>query len=106
MCIRDRSSYLFEEPENLLKQELREPAIYNSITVSYTHLFQGPLIYIDSVTKYPTSLGLRLLTDAESGFEWNKVLALSVVTLIPSLVVFFAAQDPFVAGIAAGGVKG
>lgn len=27
----DPSSYLFEEPENLLKQELREPAIYNSI---------------------------------------------------------------------------
>ena len=27
----DTSSYLFEEPENLLKQELREPAIYNSI---------------------------------------------------------------------------
>ena len=27
----DRTSYLFEEPENLLKQELREPAIYNSI---------------------------------------------------------------------------
>ena len=25
------SAYLFEEPENLLKQELREPAIYNSI---------------------------------------------------------------------------
>ncbi len=27
----DRSGYLFEEPENLLKQELREPAIYNSV---------------------------------------------------------------------------
>lgn len=27
----DRSGYLFEEPENLLKQELREPAVYNSI---------------------------------------------------------------------------
>lgn len=27
----DTSSYLFEEPENLLKQELREPAVYNSI---------------------------------------------------------------------------
>ena len=25
------ASYLFEEPENLLKQELREPAIYNSV---------------------------------------------------------------------------
>ena len=27
----DTSSYLFEEPENLLKQELREPQIYNAI---------------------------------------------------------------------------
>ncbi len=27
----DTASYLFEEPENLLKQELREPAVYNAI---------------------------------------------------------------------------
>lgn len=27
----ERSSYLYEEPENLLKQELREPALYNTI---------------------------------------------------------------------------
>ena len=27
----DRSGYLYEEPENLLKQELREPAVYNAI---------------------------------------------------------------------------
>ena len=27
----DSSAYLFEEPENLLRQELREPAVYNSI---------------------------------------------------------------------------
>ena len=46
------------------------------------------------------------MTDAETGFEWNKVLALSVITLLPSLIVFFLAQDQFVDGIAAGGVKG
>ena len=28
------SAYLFEEPENLLKQELREPAVYNSIAAT------------------------------------------------------------------------
>ena len=27
----DRSSYLYEEPANCWKQELREPAIYNAI---------------------------------------------------------------------------
>lgn len=30
----ERSSYLYEEPGNLLKQELREPAIYNAIIKS------------------------------------------------------------------------
>jgi len=30
-CILDTRSYLFEEPKNLLQQEVREPAIYNAI---------------------------------------------------------------------------
>lgn len=47
-----------------------------------------------------------MIMDTESGFDWNKTLALSVITLIPSLVIFFLAQDQFVEGIAAGGVKG
>lgn len=33
----DSSSYLFEEPENLLKQELREPALYNSIITAIAY---------------------------------------------------------------------
>ena len=33
----DTSSYLFEEPENLLKQDLREPAMYNSILTAMAH---------------------------------------------------------------------
>lgn len=68
--------------------------------------FMGPLIYVNSVQKFPASLGLRLFMDAESGFEWNRVLALSIVTILPSLIVFFLAQDQFVEGISAGGVKG
>lgn len=68
--------------------------------------FQGPLIYINTVSKYPASLGLRLIADSETGFEWNKILALSVISILPTLIVFFMAQDQFVEGIAAGGVKG
>ena len=68
--------------------------------------FQGPLIYVNTTSKYTASLGLRIIADSESGFEWNQVLALSVITIIPTLMVFFAAQDQFVEGIAAGGVKG
>ena len=68
--------------------------------------FQGPLIYINTVSKYPATLGLKLIQDAETGIEWNKVLALSVISIIPTLVVFFLAQRQFIDGIAMGGVKG
>ena len=68
--------------------------------------FMGPLIYVNTVAKYPVSIFLRMSMDAEVGFEWNRVLAMSLLAIIPSLVVFFAAQNPFVDGIAAGGVKG
>ena len=68
--------------------------------------FMGPLIYVNTVAKYPVSIFLRMSMDAEVGFEWNRVLAMSLLAIIPSLVVFFAAQNLFVDGIAAGGVKG
>lgn len=68
--------------------------------------FQGPLIYINTVAKYPATLGLKLIQDSETGIEWNKVLALSVVSIIPTLTVFFLAQRQFIDGIAMGGVKG
>jgi oligogalacturonide transport system permease protein len=68
--------------------------------------FMGPLIYVKTVAKYPASLGLRLSMDADVGFEWNKVLAMSIITLLPSLIVFFLAQNQFVEGITAGSIKG
>ena len=68
--------------------------------------FMGPLIYVNTVAKFPVSIFLRMSMDAEVGFEWNRVLAMSLLAIIPSLVVFFSAQNSFVDGIAAGGVKG
>lgn len=68
--------------------------------------FMGPLIYVNTVSKYPVSIFLRMSMDADVGFEWNRVLAMSLIAILPSLAVFFAAQNSFVDGIAAGGVKG
>lgn len=68
--------------------------------------FLGPLIYISSVEKYPVSLALKLSIDTTEAFAWNQILAMSVLTLIPSLTVFFVAQKYFIEGISTGGVKG
>ena len=68
--------------------------------------FLGPLIYISSVEKYPVSLALKLSIDTTEAFAWNQILAMSVLALTPSLVVFFMAQKYFIEGISTGGVKG
>ncbi len=68
--------------------------------------FQGPLIYIADMTKYTNSIYLRMSMDGDTGFQWNRILAMSLISIIPSLIVFFMAQDSFIDGIAGGGVKG
>lgn len=68
--------------------------------------FLGPLIYLSSVENYPVSLALKLSIDTTEAFEWNRILAMSVLTLAPSLMVFFVSQKYFIEGISTGGVKG
>ncbi|MGN0408088.1 MAG: carbohydrate ABC transporter permease [Bacteroides sp.] len=68
--------------------------------------FMGPLLYVKTPANYPAAIFVKLSMDADNGFEWNRVLATSLISIAPSLVVFFLAQDQFVEGIAAGGVKG
>ena len=66
----------------------------------------GPLLYVQTPSKYPMSIFVKLSMDADSGFNWNRILALSLISIIPQLVVFFCAQDAFIDGISAGAVKG
>ena len=68
--------------------------------------YMGPLHYVQTHTKNPMSLFVKLSMDADSGFNWNRILALSLISIIPQLVVFFCAQDAFIDGISAGAVKG
>ncbi len=68
--------------------------------------FMGPLLYVKTPANYPAAIFVKLSMDADTGFSWNRVLATSLISIVPSLAVFFMAQDQFVEGISAGGVKG
>ena len=69
--------------------------------------FLNPLIMISSVEKYPLSLILRLSADSTGdGYEQCKIIAMSVIGLVPSIAVFAAAQKKFISGITAGGLSG
>ena len=87
----------------VLKPAIVSCALFQFMWVSND--FMGPLLYVQSNESYPVSIFLKMSMD-ETGFEWNKILAMSIISIIPSLLVFFLAQDSFVEGIVSGGVKG
>ena len=66
----------------------------------------NPMIYINSVKKYNVMQGLRMSMDSSSGISWGPIMALSLITILPCIVVFFLAQRYFVEGIATTGLKG
>ena len=67
--------------------------------------FLYPVIYLDSQDKYVVAIGLRLFRDLDAT-SWNWLMAASVVTMLPCLIIFFFAQKLFVQGIATTGIKG
>ncbi|UJF32619.1 carbohydrate ABC transporter permease [Paenibacillus hexagrammi] len=69
--------------------------------------FFNPLIFINSVKKFPISLALRMTIDSTGGtIEWNQIMAMAVLAILPPVLVFFFSQKYFVEGIATTGIKG
>jgi len=68
--------------------------------------FLGHLIYINSVDKFTVGLALRMFVDTQSAMPWGQLLAMSLLSIVPSIIIFFLAQRHFVDGMTAGSVKG
>ena len=67
--------------------------------------FLGPMIYLKTESKKTLQIGLRMFISQYSS-EYGLIMAASVLSLIPVLIVFLSLQKYFVEGIAATGVKG
>ncbi|TBL74541.1 carbohydrate ABC transporter permease [Paenibacillus thalictri] len=68
--------------------------------------FFSQLLYINTAKLYTIPLGLRLFMDSSGDSNWGAMFAMSVLSLVPSLVIFFSCQKYFVEGISTSGIKG
>lgn len=66
----------------------------------------APLIYLQSEELYTLQIALRIFESRRGGDEPNAVMAGTMIALLPTLIVYFVAQDFFIEGIAASGIKG
>ncbi len=65
----------------------------------------GPLLYLDSQEKFTVAIGLaNLVTRYDT--PWNLTMAANLVTIIPTVIVYFFVQKKLIGGIASVGLKG
>ena len=67
--------------------------------------FFAQLLYLSSVENFTVGLGLRMFID-QFEVQWGQLLAMSLLSVVPSAIIFFVAQKHFVEGIATTGIKG
>jgi multiple sugar transport system permease protein len=70
--------------------------------------FQGPLIYLSTLEKFPMILGIQFYgaTLSNEVPKWHYMMAMSTMMAAPILALFFLAQRYFIEGLTVGGVKG
>ncbi len=86
----------------LSKPALATAAIFSFMT--HWNEFFAPLIYINSQKNYTLPMGLRYF-QGEFSSEYNLLMAVSLICLLPCLILYFTAQKYFVQGVVMTGMK-
>lgn len=64
--------------------------------------FQGPLLYLSDRKRYTLQLGLQVFK-GQGYTEWNYLMAVSFLSMLPILLLFFCFQNYFIEGMNVGG---
>ena len=87
---------------------LSKPALSTLTIFTFVNTWNdylGPLIYLRTETKKTIQLGLKMFIGQYSA-EYGLIMAGSVVSLVPVIIVFLCLQKYFVEGVASTGLKG
>ncbi|MEM8757655.1 MAG: carbohydrate ABC transporter permease [Planctomycetota bacterium] len=68
--------------------------------------FLAPLVFLVNRDQWTVALGLQLYQSRAGQTPWSLLMAASVITVLPVLVVFVLANRMFSRGVTAGAVKG
>ncbi len=86
---------------------MAKPAVLIVIIFTFNNVwneFLLPLIYLQSSAHFTLALGLRMF-QGEASTSWNLLMAASLLTMLPVLLLFFFSQKYFIQGIVFTGVK-
>ncbi|MBB5897869.1 carbohydrate ABC transporter permease [Kutzneria kofuensis] len=87
---------------------LLRPALITTGVLTFIWTFNDflrQLVYLSDNSRYTVPLGLNSFIDKASGSSYGGMLAMSVVTLVPTIAVFLISQRRLVDGVANTGIK-
>ncbi len=87
---------------------LSQPALVTLLIITLLNIwneFLYALVFINSDSKRTLTLGLAILR-GDFDIQWNLVMAATLVSILPLVLLFLGAQRFFIEGIALSGVKG
>ena len=67
--------------------------------------FMSSLLYLNTPTRYTVAYALKLFSDS-AGTDYGAIFAMSTLSLVPILIIFFFFQRQLVEGISTQGLKG
>ena len=88
---------------------LSRPAIATVVIFTFWwtwNSFLEPFIYLSSPELFPVSVGLNFFKDQYGTIFFDRMIAASVLSMLPMLLIFFFAQRYFIEGIQLTGMKG
>ena len=60
--------------------------------------FQGPLLYVRQEAWYTIQIGLQMFR-GQNATQWNYIMAMSLLSMLPVLILFFLFQNYFIKGM-------
>jgi multiple sugar transport system permease protein len=88
---------------------LSKPAIATVVIFTFWwtwNSFLEPFIYLSSPELFPVSVGLNFFQDQYATIYYDRLIAASVMSMVPMIIIFFFAQRYFIEGIQLTGMKG
>jgi multiple sugar transport system permease protein/sn-glycerol 3-phosphate transport system permease protein len=76
-----------------------------SFVAHYNDLF-WPLVATESQQMRTITMGLASFIEFEGGTRWNELMVASLLSMLPLILLFLAAQRFFIKGVASSGIKG
>ncbi|MCY1151513.1 MAG: carbohydrate ABC transporter permease [Sphaerochaetaceae bacterium] len=87
---------------------LLTPAIGSILVFSFMenwNNFLDAIIYLNDELKYTLAIGIQYFK-TQSMTDWNKIMCISIISLLPAIIVFFLGQKRLVNGINLNASKG